>query len=328
MVSRKSWLLVVAVVLLASPVRAQEKLGAPRAAVVNGEPIAETAVQRGLRPVPKEHQAKAREQILNFMIDNLLIDQYLVTMKIPATKAEVDARIQKIREEAAKNKQDLDKLLKEQDLSEAEMRVHLTADLRWENYVKSRTNDKMIADFFNGRKDWFDGSQVRARHILIAVEPVADAAKREAAKTKLAALKKQITAEAAQVTAKVDPKADAATRQQAQLKALVESFAKATAVSDCPSKEKGGDLGWFFRMGTMVEPFAQAAFALQEGQMSDVVETDFGYHLILVTGRMPGKDVKFDEVKEDVREVLAERFREELVPQLRKTAKIEITPVK
>ena len=74
----------------------------------------------------------------------------------------------------------------------------------------------------------------------------------------------------------------------------------------------------------MVEPFAKAAFALKPYQMSDVVATKFGYHLILVTDRRAGKETKFDEVKEVVKDVYCDRLREELLAQLRSKAQIVI----
>src|SRR5207249_9554028 len=92
--------------------------------------------------------------------------------------------------------------------------------------------------------------------------------------------------------------------------------------SACPSKEKGGDLGWFRRVGSMVEPFARTAFALKPYQMSDPVASKFGTHLILVTDRRPGKPAKFEEVKEVVKDVYCDRLRDDMLTQLRSRAQI------
>ena len=76
----------------------------------------------------------------------------------------------------------------------------------------------------------------------------------------------------------------------------------------------------------MVEPFAKAAFELKPFQMSDVVATEFGYHLILVTAKKPGTPKKFEEVKEDVKLLYAMKLREAVLAQMKPKAKIEIAP--
>src|SRR5205085_10595907 len=118
-------------------------------------------------------------------------------------------------------------------------------------------------------------------------------------------------------------------KEKARTQLTDDAFAAvAREKSACPSKDQGGDLGWFPRAGGMVEPFAKAAFALKNYQMSDVVKTQFGYHLILATDRKPGKEVTFETSKQEVKAVYYDKLREAIVDQQRPKAKIEIVPVK
>ena len=87
--------------------------------------------------------------------------------------------------------------------------------------------------------------------------------------------------------------------------------------SEGPSGPRGGGLGAFVREGAMVEPFAKAAFALQPGETSDVVETKFGWHVIRVTERLPGYQLEFEQVADGIREGLeGERIRAASVEHL------------
>ncbi len=97
---------------------------------------------------------------------------------------------------------------------------------------------------------------------------------------------KPISWQLGMIMREVSPGEEAAAQKKAELSAILarlnqgEDFAAiATTESDCPSKEVGGDLG-FFKAGMMVKPFEEAAFALNVGEISGIVETQFGYHII------------------------------------------------
>jgi parvulin-like peptidyl-prolyl isomerase len=343
----RAWWAAAAAGLLALPAPAQqppqtppkESVAAPKpadrptgvAATVNGQPVAEVAVQRGLKRVPPARQDEARPAILNYLIDNLVIDQYLLQLNVQVDAKEVDARFDQVRTDIRKLTegrpgQTYEKVLEDLMLTEAELKAQITADLRWDRYVSQQGTDKALRDFFEANKEVFDGSMVRARHILLT--PASnDQAAGDKAKADLLLLKQQIEQQVTAGMAKQPPGGDALAKEQARVKLLDEAFAAAAREkSACPSKAQGGDVEWFPRSGGMVEPFARAAFSLKPYQLSDVVQTQFGYHLILVTDRKPGKDTKFEDVKEEVKEVFADRMREALASQLRPRATIAITP--
>jgi peptidyl-prolyl cis-trans isomerase C len=298
------------------------------AATVNGQAISEVAVQRGLKRVPPARQTEARPEIVNYLIDNLLIEQHLQRLRVDVDIKEVNNRVEQVRAEIKKGGQDFQKVMQDLMLSEDELRSQIAADMRWDKYAGGQATDKVLHELFDKSPEMFDGSMVRARHILLTPATTTPAGLEEA-RQKLAFLRRQIEDEVAKSLAaeKLPPDADALAREKVRARVTDEKFAEFAAKnSACPSKTQGGDVGWFPRTGSMVEPFARAAFALKPYQISDVVTTQFGAHVILTTDRKPGKETKFDEVKEEVREVYCERLRESLCAELRQKGQIVVNP--
>jgi peptidyl-prolyl cis-trans isomerase C len=103
-----------------------------------------------------------------------------------------------------------------------------------------------------------------------------------------------------------------------------EDFAKvaADASKDPGSKAEGGDLGWFTKE-RMVAPFADAAFKMQAGQVSDPVKTQFGWHVIKVEEKRTKPVPTFDEMKEQIDAYLTRKAQQDLIMKLRQQAKVE-----
>ncbi len=178
------------------------------AARVNGQPIAETSVQRGLKRLPASRQLEARADIIDYLVANVLIDQYLLQRSVEITPAETAAKVDKLREELKKAGKEFEKVLQEMGLSEDELKKEVTADLRWEKYCTSQATDAILRDIFAKNLEMFDGTLVRARHILLKKEsgPAPDL------EAKLRQIRKQIEEDAA----KESPKLDAIADQQAR----------------------------------------------------------------------------------------------------------------
>jgi peptidyl-prolyl cis-trans isomerase C len=297
---------------------------------VNGQPISETALQRCMRlqRVPPEREAEVRPALVDLLVDNALVDQYLDQLKVQVEKKDVDARIDAITAELKKDNKKVEDELKKLMFSEAEFRAQVEAELRWDKFATEQSSDEKLQKFFEANREMFDGTRVQARHILLTA---ADAPAAEAAMAKLRQFKKQAEDAAAAAVAKLPADADAFAKKKAYNEALEKEFSDlARQNSSCASKVAGGDVGSFERTHGMVEPFAKAAFALEPYQVSDVVKTQFGCHLILVTDRKAGHEVKFEDkaVKAAVKDVYGDRLREAVIAAMRPRAKIELTPGK
>jgi parvulin-like peptidyl-prolyl isomerase len=296
------------------------------AATVNGEAIYEMAVQRALERCQPSRRAEVRSTVITELVGNLLIDQSLRSAGYKIATTEVDKRINEMKAELKKVNREFDKMLADYHVTESELRAHITADLRWLQYANAQVTDKVLRELFDKNKDMFDGTAVQAWHILLS--PSGNDEKAAAAvQAQLSQLKKTIESETEAGLAKLPANTEKLAKEKARGSLLSESFAKyAREKSECPSKARGGYVGWFRKAGYMTPTFAEAAFALQPYQISNPVKTPFGYHLIMVSERKAGKDVKFEEVKDEVKEVYLERLHESLVTQLRPRATIVVHP--
>ncbi len=165
--------------------------------------------------------------------------------------------------------------------------------------------DELKSYYDNHKEEFKTPEMVKASHILIKVNPSASAEEKKKAKEKAEDILKKIKSG--------------------------QDFAKlASEFSDDPgSKTKGGDLG-FFAKGRMIKPFEDAAFSLKPGEVSGVVETQFGYHIIKVEERKDAGIEGFDTAKEKIRQkLLQDRIKTkvtEFIDSAMKDAKAEIHP--
>ena len=146
----------------------------------------------------------------------------------------------------------------------------------------SVTEDELKTYYEEHRKNYHEEKAVHARHILFRVNPDASAEEVEAVKNKAQEILK--LARAGQ---------DFAT--------LAKNYSE-----DPGSAKNGGDLG-YFTQSQMIKEFADAAFAIKPGEISDLVRTAFGFHIIKVEDVRPEKDLSFDEVKDSIKKILTER---------------------
>ena len=175
--------------------------------------------------------------------------------------------------------------------------------------VPEPTEDEVAAYYEAHRATFVSSPQVLAQHILVKTEGM-DAADKVQALDKIKAIRARIVAEG-----------------RGNPGATGEAFTKAAQEhSDCPSGQNGGSLGWFGR-GMMVPEFDKAAFAMKCGEVSEVIETQFGYHIILKTDERPGGQQTLVDVADSIRDLLRHEARgratEAFVAELREKANIE-----
>jgi peptidyl-prolyl cis-trans isomerase C len=275
-------------------------------ATVNDENILRLELDRILdkakRRMSKSNLHLVEEKIINDLITQAVLKQFIKKEDLQVDPGRIENEIETFKENIKKNPQTKDKsletLLEEQGGSLAELRVALDISFAIDDYMEKTISGEEIEMYFTENVSNFNGETVTASHILIDTKGVEDEAKLKEAKEKIDKIKKEL-----------DGGADFV-----QL---------AKAYSDCPSAKSGGDLGPIKR-GEMVKEFTDVAYATELNGISDPVKTQFGYHIIKITGKDEGKDVKFEEIKDKVKIALHNEKTLNLIQDLLKKSEVKV----
>ena len=253
------------------------------------------------RNLPKL-EAKALEQAIGA---KLLLDQ-AQRLDLPVTAKDVDAEVARVVQQVG-GEENYKKALAAQGISEADFRKELEKGARVNMlvnqacaHVADPTEDEVTAFYEAHKSEYVEPHQVLCQHILVK-------GSNDAALDKIKEIRERI----------VNDKADFAE--------------EAKKHSDCPSGAQGGSLGWFGR-GMMVPEFDKAAFEMKKGEVSGVVTTEFGYHIIYKADEKGGGQQTIVDVHDQIKDLLRHEARgkamDAYVAELREKATIEYKDVK
>jgi parvulin-like peptidyl-prolyl isomerase len=244
-----------------------------------------------------------REELLERLIDRALVRQFLKSRKTEADPKQLDEAVGQLKRQLRDTGKDPDAMLAELGYDDARVREDLSLTLAWQTHIRRIVTSDEIREYFASHREEFDGTEVRASQIFIKLPAKPTDGDVRAAMSKLEPLRDEITA------GKLD-------------------FAEAAKMnSEAPSRDKGGDVGWFPYRGRMPIELSSVAFGLKKGEMSTVFRTPFGVHLLQTTDRKPG-DLSVEDARPEIVRVLSDQHWEKVVASQRASAKIEKKPVR
>ncbi len=305
--------------LICLPAAAQEtKPSEKNAAVVNGVAIPMDQYTKELdiqvdrisrqgQQLSDDQMVMLKNNILDSLIERELLYQQSRKDGIQITDQKIDEQLNSIKERFP-SEDEYKNALSKMSLTESEIKTQIEHGLAIRELIDQQVTSKVEVTeqeskaYYDENPQMFkQPEQVKASHILIKVDPKDDDAKKAEARQKIEAV-------------------------QEKLKNGGDFAALAKEYSEGPSGPKGGDLG-YFRRGQMVKPFEDAAMALQPSEVSEIIETQFGYHIIKVEDKKPERVLTYAEVKDQImgrmKQQKIEKEAAKYVDQLKKDAKVE-----
>ncbi|ATB30506.1 peptidylprolyl isomerase [Melittangium boletus] len=319
----KKWLGTMVAALLLQGATARAELVDRVAAVVNRDIITLSEVEKraapelaringGTRDAQQrtEERARVMKQALDTLIGEKLMEEQIQELGLSVTDSELEAAVSDVkRQNNITDDSQFDRLLAGEGFTVAAYKDFLRKQMSRMKLVQLKVSPKvkvseedLKAAYTQYNKMESGDAEVHARHILVQVDAKATPAQVEAAHKKALALAEEAR----------KPGVD---------------FAKlAQDKSEGPSAADGGDLG-FFRRGVMVPAFERVAFSLKDGEVSEPVRTQFGWHVLKVEEHRAVDVAPFETVKNELESRLklqkTEKYVEQYVQELRQKASVE-----
>jgi peptidyl-prolyl cis-trans isomerase C len=290
-----------------------------KVAIVNGVAITIVEFERALANLNRQMAAsgksfqqarlhEVRSRVLESLINNEILYQAAKNQGVRIDEKTIDDQINQWKLKFS-NEAEFKEELAKSKTSEKELKLQLRKRYAIKKFVDEEFLNKIEVPeeeskaFYDSNPASFKKpEQVRAQHILILAESNAEKSKKELARKKIMDLKN-----------KIEKGED------------FEKLAKAYS-QDPGSSVRGGDLGYFSR-GKMVKPFEEAAFQIPPGKVSDVIETEYGYHLIKVIDVTPETVITYEQIKGRLQQFLKEQKAQKqiqtYIEKLKSDAKVE-----
>ena len=304
------------------------------AVTVNGVDITEAELQEIIKPqlekmaqqgkqlppaFAQTYEKQLRQQAIDRIIIGRLLEEKAKEANIVVTEEEVINQIKAIlaAQKPPLSLEEFKKTRAESGQSFDEVKEQVRKGMAYQKVVEAQWAGKINITDEDAQKYYDENptkfeikEQVRASHILIKTDTTGSEADPNQAK--------------AEAKAKIQGLLE-------QIKGGADFAELAKANSDCPSAARGGDLDFFAR-GQMVAPFEKAAFALEVGKVSDIVETRFGYHIIKVTDHKDASTTSFEQARNSLIIQLTQRKQAEIankyIESLKAAANIVYPPGK
>jgi len=267
--------------------------------VVNGVSIRSSDLEflHLARRIPEARREELRPRLIEELIDQQLVRAFLASRQTEAPAEEIDARLRALRGLIEQDGQSPEAVLAKLGLTEELLRRALALPLAWSQHVRRVTTAAQIEERFASHRYRYDGTQFRVSQIVRTLPADAREEQRQAARLLLDRLRGELVA------------------------GTITFAAAAREQSHSPSAEQGGDVGWASYGTRLPRELIDAAARLSVGEVSPVVETRHGLHLLTVTEIRPG-DLSLEDVRGELLTDLGQQLWSELVASERAKAKI------